>query len=197
MPPDWLATRSLPLIKVPQGTPLFRVHQKAHGALFFGPAVDPVTGVRQPPTYRFDSLVGAFGVLYVAPHFEGTFVETVRRNQQLRFVSESYVTLRAVTELTCSRELRRVVCMPSWELFDRQDDDYRDYLPGLIFERRLHFHHFTKPSEVTFKAGFGAGTRRKALMDSGVPGEGTVGDVPVDLRPLLLALADVSVPSEG
>jgi len=108
LPPAWLAARSLPIIKVPQGTPLFRVHQSAHGAIFFGPAVDPATGTRQQPTYRFDSLSGGFGVLYAGEQFEGAFVETVLRNPQLRFVSEGYVSLRAVSELTCSRELRLV-----------------------------------------------------------------------------------------
>jgi hypothetical protein len=42
--------------------------------VFFGPAADPATGVRQPPTQRFDSLTGAFGVLYVGKRFEGAFV---------------------------------------------------------------------------------------------------------------------------
>jgi hypothetical protein len=106
LPPVWLARRALPLVKLPQGTRLFRVHQIAHGAIFFGPAVDPATGKRQPPTHRFDSLSGVFGVLYAGQRFEGAFVETVLRNPQLRLVSEKYVTARAVSELTCSRELR-------------------------------------------------------------------------------------------
>jgi hypothetical protein len=66
LPPPWLARRSLPIVKIGPGTPLYRVHQLAHGAKHFGPAVDPVTGTRGPPTYRFDSLTGRFGVLYAA-----------------------------------------------------------------------------------------------------------------------------------
>jgi hypothetical protein len=107
LPPAWLAARSLPIIKVPRGTPLFRVHQSAHSAVFFGPEVNPTSGTRQP-THRFDSLSGGFGVLYAAEQFEGAFVETVLRNPQRRFVSKSYIGLRAVSELTCSRELRLV-----------------------------------------------------------------------------------------
>jgi len=68
---------------------------------------------------------------------------------------------------------------------------------GLILERRRHFHHFTKPSDVIFKAGFGAGDPRKTLTDPGVSGDGTTGDVPIDLPRLRRGLADVSVPSEG
>lgn len=108
LPPSWLATRSLPLVRLHQGTPFFRVHQQVHGAVFFGPDVDPASGTRQPPTNRFDSLSGAFGVLYLAERFEGAFVETVLRNPRMRFVSESYVALRAVSELICNRELRLV-----------------------------------------------------------------------------------------
>jgi RES domain len=108
LPPSWLATRSLPLVRLRQGTPLFRVHRQDRGAVFFGPAVDPTNGTRQPPANRFDSLVGGFGVLYVASHFEGAFVETVLRNPAMRLVSELYVTLRAVSELIRGRELRLV-----------------------------------------------------------------------------------------
>jgi hypothetical protein len=108
LPPAWLSTRSLPLLTISVGVPLFRVHQVVHGAIFFGPAIDPATGVRQPPTYRFDSLTGAFGVLYVGQHLEGAFAETVLRNPQRRFVSQDYVMLRAVSEISASRDLKVV-----------------------------------------------------------------------------------------
>jgi hypothetical protein len=108
LPPAWLASRALPIVRIEAGTELFRVHQSANSPIFFGPATDPAIGVRQPPTYRFDSLTGAFGVLYVGEAFEGAFVETVLRNPQRRFVSENYVSLRSVSRLTCRRELRLV-----------------------------------------------------------------------------------------
>ena len=98
----------MPIIAIPSGTRVFRIHRLGHGAVFFSPPVDPATGERQPPTYRFDSASGAFGVLYAAEQFEGAFVETILRNPQLTFVSQNYVTLRGVTELACSRELRLV-----------------------------------------------------------------------------------------
>jgi hypothetical protein len=98
----------LPIIAIPSGTRVFRIHRLGHGAVFFSPPVDPATGERQPPTYRFDSASGTFGVLYTAEQFEGAFVETILRNPQLTFVSQNYVTLRGVTELACSRELRLV-----------------------------------------------------------------------------------------
>jgi hypothetical protein len=98
----------LPIIAVPSGTSLFRIHRLGHDAVFFSPPVDPATGDRQPPTYRFDSASGSFGVLYAAREFEGAFVETILRNPQLVFVSWNYVTLRCVTELAFGRDLRLV-----------------------------------------------------------------------------------------
>jgi hypothetical protein len=108
LPPPWLSRRSLPIIAIPSGTRVFRIHRVGHDAVFFSPPVNPSTGERQPPTYRFDSASGAFGVLYAAQRFEGAFVETTLRNPQLTFVSQNYVTLREVTELACSRDLRLV-----------------------------------------------------------------------------------------
>ena len=108
LPPAWLAARYLPLLTIPAGTPLFRVHHAIHDPIFFGPATDPAIGVRQPATNRFDSLTGAFGVLYVSKQFEGAFAETVLRNPLRRFVSQNYVSLRAVSEVAGSRDLKVV-----------------------------------------------------------------------------------------
>lgn len=108
LPPDWLADNALPLLTVPAGTALFRVHRASHAPLYFGLAADPATGVREPPSNRFDSLTGAFGVLYAGQDFAGAFAETILRNPQLRFVSRSYVANRAVTEIAAGRDLRLV-----------------------------------------------------------------------------------------
>jgi hypothetical protein len=107
-PPPWLATKALPLVLVPSGTSLFRVHKASHGPIFFGPAIDPATGVREPPANRFDSLTSAFGVFYAGQQFEGAFAETILRNPQMRLVSQAYVAHRAVSEVTANRDLRLV-----------------------------------------------------------------------------------------
>lgn len=108
LPPAWLAMRGLPLLRLPQGTRFYRIHQLANDAVFFGPVFDPPSGKRHAPTHRFDSLAGIFGVLYVAEQFEGAFVETVLRNPELGLVSEKYIAMRAVSELLCSCELKLV-----------------------------------------------------------------------------------------
>jgi hypothetical protein len=89
LPPPWLARRSLPILDISARTRVFRIHQLSRSAVFFGPQLDPATGRRQAPTYRFDSASGGFGVLYAAERFEGAFVETLLRNPQLIFASPS------------------------------------------------------------------------------------------------------------
>jgi hypothetical protein len=108
LPPPWLARRAFPVFKVAKGSELFRIHRRAHDPVFFGSGIDPAKGRRQPPSNRFDSQSGLFGVLYAAERFEGAFVETVLRNPQMRLVSEAYIRLRAVSTLSCDRELALV-----------------------------------------------------------------------------------------
>jgi hypothetical protein len=108
LPPEWLAARALPLVTFRRGTRFFRVHRRDHDAVYFGPAIDPEIGQRPRPTHRFDSLAGVFGVIYLSQHLEGAFVETLLRNPQRRFVSETEVMSRAVSELTCNRDLKLV-----------------------------------------------------------------------------------------
>ena len=102
MPPPWLATTALPIDVVPAGTTLFRVHRLGRGAIFFGP------GKGVAPTYRFDSLTGGFGVLYVGLSLAGAVAETLLRNPRRRMVSYLELTERASCTLTAARDLRVV-----------------------------------------------------------------------------------------
>ena len=101
-PPDSLLSLRLPIEVVPARTPLHRVHRTAFPPIFFGP------GLGAPPTYRFDSASGAFGVLYVALDFAGALVETLARNPRRRMVAEADITSRAASVLRCRRDLRVV-----------------------------------------------------------------------------------------
>lgn len=93
---------ALPLDIIPAGTVLARVHRAANGPVFFGP------GAGNPPTYRFDSLAGTFGVLYVGAGLPGALVETLLRNPRRRMVAYHDVVSRASSELRCPRDLRLV-----------------------------------------------------------------------------------------
>ena len=102
LPPAWLATTSLPVAAIPAGTPLFRIHRSDRGPIFFGP------GKGALPTYRFDSLTGAFGVLYVGLTLAVALVETILRNPVRRIVNYPDLAERASCTLVSTRDLRVV-----------------------------------------------------------------------------------------
>lgn len=102
MPPAGLSTTPLPIDLVATGTPLFRIHRLSRDPVFFGP------GPGEPPTYRFDSLTGAFGVLYVGLGLPGAVVETLLRNPSRRIVDYDDLAKRASCDLASTRDLRAV-----------------------------------------------------------------------------------------
>jgi hypothetical protein len=88
---------------VPAGTTLYRAHGSTHGPLFFGP------GAGNPPTYRFDSLSGTFGVLYVlyvGLGMAGALVETLLRNPARKMVDYGNIADRALTLIHSRRDLK-------------------------------------------------------------------------------------------
>ena len=97
LPPAWLSTVSLPIIKLPALAMLVRVHRLEHHPVFFSP------GPGNAPVGRFDSPSGLFGVLYLAQSFEGALAETVLRNPQRRLVDLFEITVRAMSVLALSR----------------------------------------------------------------------------------------------
>ncbi len=99
-PPPWIAGVPLPIHLVPAHTPLHRIHRIGNGPIFFGP------GAGKPPTYRFDSLSGAFGVLYVCLSLDVALAETLLRNPARKMVSFPAITERASCELHSRRDLR-------------------------------------------------------------------------------------------
>jgi RES domain len=106
-PPAWLGSKSLPVDVLPAGTVLHRIHRASLGPVFFGP------GPGRPPTYRFDSASGRFGVLYAGLSRAGAVAETLLRNPQRLMVAASEITDRAATELVCRRDLRVVTLFGS------------------------------------------------------------------------------------
>ncbi|ASP65946.1 RES domain-containing protein [Sinorhizobium meliloti] len=83
------------------GDVVVRVHQKIHGAIFFGPAPGAT------PQGRFDAPAGQYRLLYVAQRLEGAFVETVLRRPANRIVRRAFVEERMWTPLRLHRQLER------------------------------------------------------------------------------------------
>lgn len=101
-PPDWLAQTDLPIAVLSAGTRLYRVHRKTHDPVFFGP------GKGSLPANRFDSALGRFGVLYIAPALDAALIETLLRNPERLMIDFSEIVSRAASVLTSSRDLRLV-----------------------------------------------------------------------------------------
>lgn len=101
-PPDWLDDQPLPLDEHPATAAIYRVHASAYGPIFFGPGA-------RPPTYRFDSASGAFGVLYAAPEADAAIIETLLRTPTRRFVdARAQLAPRTLSSLKANRPLRLV-----------------------------------------------------------------------------------------
>ncbi|RWE90453.1 MAG: RES domain-containing protein [Mesorhizobium sp.] len=101
-PPDWLAGISLPIEEIKAGQILHRVHRSSFDPIFFSPGPDV------PPTSRFDSASGRFGVLYCALSLRGALAETLLRNPQRLMVASTDIVSRSATSLVSVRPLRVV-----------------------------------------------------------------------------------------
>ena len=140
-----LAAAALPIDVLPAGMELHRVHRTAHHPIFFGP------GPGVPPTYRFDSAAGAFGVLYVAYRFAGALVETLLRNPRRKMVAQADIEVRASSIVRCRRELRVVRVHGAGDKFsDSTIPSRRDLTspaaPGPMRCGRILTHRMASPS---------------------------------------------------
>jgi hypothetical protein len=95
-PPADLATRTLPVTKF-RG-PWFRVHPTTSGPLYFG----------KTRTNRFDAPGGEFGVLYLARHEAGAFIETFGHETGIRVLDMKELEGRALSRVEAARPLRLV-----------------------------------------------------------------------------------------
>ena len=91
---------ALPTSELPAGTVFWRIHRRAHGAVWFGPAPDA------PPTFRFDAPAGEYRACYLGDSIEASFVETLVRGSANRAVSRDDLRLRLATPLPLARDVR-------------------------------------------------------------------------------------------
>ncbi len=92
-PPEDFLQRELPIR--PEGGPFFRIHQKQHGAVFYG-----CTGCN-----RFDDWQQKFGVLYAGLDEYAAFIETHGQRMGVNAVTEAELRARCLTVLTSGRLL--------------------------------------------------------------------------------------------
>lgn len=104
-PPVDIASRKLPLVRMPAGTRYTRIHRATDGAVWVG--WDSTTKQFRPATNRFDATDRSYGVLYAAGTRDGSFAEAIGRKPGT-FRSNSELAALAVTTLALTRELRLV-----------------------------------------------------------------------------------------
>lgn len=91
-----LQSRSLPVIEIE--APLFRIHQTIHNPLYYG----------RSGRNRFDAPAQEYGVLYVALDPHGCFIETFGSKTGIQIVSFGELSLRSISQLSCTRRLNLV-----------------------------------------------------------------------------------------
>ncbi|MER9234713.1 RES family NAD+ phosphorylase [Mesorhizobium sp. M0622] len=101
-PPVWLDDISLPIDEIEAGQVLHRIHRTWLDPIFFGP------GRGVPPTSRFDSAGGWFGVIYAGLTLRGALAETLLRNPQRLMVSMADILERSASGLVSDRPLQVV-----------------------------------------------------------------------------------------
>ncbi|MDV2997402.1 MAG: hypothetical protein N4J56_007107 [Chroococcidiopsis sp. SAG 2025] len=95
-PPVDLQSRDLPVIEIE--APWFRIHQTTYSPLYYG----------RSGRNRFDAPAREYGVLYVALDPHGCFIETFGSKTGIQIVSLSELSLRSISQLSCTCRLKLV-----------------------------------------------------------------------------------------
>lgn len=91
----------LPTAIVPARTILWRVHQKEHDPVWFGP------NTSQPPRHRFDAQAHEYQVCYFGDSREGAIVETlIRALGPIRVVARKRLAELKLSQLPVRKSLR-------------------------------------------------------------------------------------------
>jgi len=140
-PPAELASRQLPLMHI-EGH-LYRVHQLAYDAVFFG----------KSGLYRFDDPKKLYGVFYASLKPEAALAETLLRQLSRMAISETRLVSRglavvAVSSISCvnltGAGLRRLSC-------DNRIADELPYRTSQLWSRAF-FEHPQKPSGILYRS---------------------------------------------
>lgn len=99
-PPADFHTRTLPILTLPAGTPLSRIHLRTRGALYYGPRTDPAR------RGRWDAPDDSFGVCYLAETAHLAFAETFLRDLALEEIGSATLGERSLALVHPVRDLR-------------------------------------------------------------------------------------------
>ena len=98
LPPFDLARRALPIVELPVGTAVVRIHTVGRGPRYFG----------RTGQARFDAPDGSYGVCYCGLDDAAAFVETILRDQDLGGIALADLVSHAIADGMFIRPLRLV-----------------------------------------------------------------------------------------
>jgi hypothetical protein len=98
LPPPDLTRRALPIVELPAGTTVVRIHTLGRDPRFFGRAGQG----------RFDAPDGSYGVCYCGLDDSAAFVETILRDQDLGGIAREDLASRAIADGMFTRPVRLV-----------------------------------------------------------------------------------------
>jgi hypothetical protein len=88
LPPSDLARRALPIVELPAGTPVVRIHTIGREPRYFG----------RTGQARFDAPDGSYGVCYCGLDDAAAFVETILRDQDLGGIAQADLVTHAIAD---------------------------------------------------------------------------------------------------
>jgi hypothetical protein len=91
---------AMPLVTLPAGAHLWRIHRKDLDPLWFGP------GPGHPPRSRFDAPAGEYRVCYLGDSPEVALAETIVRQPTARLVPRARLDQRQIARVPVMRDLR-------------------------------------------------------------------------------------------
>lgn len=127
-----------PVVEVPLGRVLWRVHLLRYDPVWFGP------GAGRPPRSRFDALDGAYGICYFGESLGVAILETLVRGRKRPLISRTDLEARSGSELGVAAPLRMLQLegagLPSFGI-SAHEVMGNDYSPCRDLARRVHARH--------------------------------------------------------
>lgn len=99
---SWALPDTLPIVKLPAGTTVARIHRSGSAEPFFGPKPG------DPPSQRFHDPLSEFGVCFLGEDAAASFVETFLRTPPVRLITRTELSGRRLTTFQCVRDIHLV-----------------------------------------------------------------------------------------
>jgi hypothetical protein len=150
-----------PLVEVPLGQVLWRVHPLSYSPMWFGP------GQGKPPRNRFDAPAGAYGICYFGGSLGVAILETLVRGRKRPLISRADLDVRGGSALGLSAPLRMLQLegagLPSFGI-SAHEVMGNDYASCQDLARRVHA-ELPEIDGIQFRSRWDSGSLCWAVLD--------------------------------